>query len=108
VRTGAVLLLLALCACGSATPAAAPSARPRVASAVCDDLRTVVALRGSTPPGPAGQVSDAAGRVLVQLGSSSGAPEDVVAALRELEGGAPADDGLDATVSSWTTQECGG
>lgn len=97
-----VLLLAVLTACGGGT--ASPTPRPRVDSAVCDDLRTIVAKRAG---GDKAGVSAAAGRVLGQLGDSSGAPQDVVAALRELAGGAPPDAALDATVSAWTARECG-
>lgn len=108
MRLAAVLALLALTGCGGGSGeqggAPSPSARPRVESALCDDLRTVVSGRAA---GRETGVADAAGRVLVQLGSASGAPEDVVDALRAVEGGGPPDDAVDATLSSWTAQECG-
>ncbi len=103
----ALLLVLALTACGGGEQerAADPEGRPRVDSALCDDLRTVVAARED---GDAAAVRAASRRVLVQLGATPPAPEDVVTALRELEGGAGPDDGLDATVAAFVEQECGG
>ena len=116
----ALLLALALTGCSSqdaAAPAASPEqSRPRVDSALCDDLREVVAVRAgaaeltSETARRAAQaaVEAAAKRVLVQLGATPAAPEDVVSALRELEGGAGPDDGLDATVGAFVDAECGG
>ena len=120
MRAAPVLaLVLAATACSSPSgPAAPPSAeaRPRVDSALCDDLREVVSVRAGAPEladetarrAAQAAVRAAAERVLVQLGSTPAAPEDVVSALRELEGGAGPDDDLDATVAAFVDAECGG
>lgn len=99
MRTAALVLLLALAACSSdPDPASAPSPVPRVDSALCDDLRVVV-----RDPEP-----DTARRVLVALGPSSGAPEDVVVALHEVQAGAPRTETRDAVLASYVERDCGG
>lgn len=109
-----MLALVALTACagasgttGGGAPTASTAGVARVDSALCDDLRAVVRARTEGPAADV-RVREASGRVLVALGASSGAPEDVVVALRTLEGGGAADDAVDATVASWTAQQCGG
>ena len=98
-----LLLAFVLAGCGgdqAGRPAQEP--RPRVDSALCDDLRQVVAGRERQQ-----DVRAAAQRVLVQVGAVPVVPEDVVSALRDLEGGAGPDDGLDATVAAYVERECG-
>ncbi|MCW2778087.1 MAG: hypothetical protein JWN17_1812 [Frankiales bacterium] len=99
MRAAGVVLLLAVTACGGGQPASpAPEHRPRVDSALCDDLREASA-KGAP---------DAARRVLVTLGAAPVAPEDVVAALHDVEGGASPDDGRDAVLAAYVDDACGG